>query len=195
LATTRKIAEAGLLQGLLSTPNALTKVEEFAHLCEFAVEVGAEYVLMNPLSRFGRGVKSQKRLAADEGSMRAIRAVTDRFREQGLDLALIRFPNDSKPLGGCEAGKLIYVFADGATAVCPYLVFAARTPDSRYSDTEFLVGNILDQDVTSALDAYDLYARFPGKDRKCSSCALDPMYGKGCPAAVVARGHHIGDAS
>lgn len=64
--TTRKFPEAGLLQGLLSTPNALTNVEEFAELCEFAVEVGAEYVLMNPLSNFGRGVKSQGRLVADE---------------------------------------------------------------------------------------------------------------------------------
>jgi MoaA/NifB/PqqE/SkfB family radical SAM enzyme len=55
VATTRKFAEAGLLQGLLSTPNALTEVEEFTALCEFAAEVGAEYVLMNPLSSFGRG--------------------------------------------------------------------------------------------------------------------------------------------
>ena len=60
LATTRKFADAGLLQGLLSTPNALTEVDEFAALCEFAVEVDAEYVLMNPLSSFGRGVKSQR---------------------------------------------------------------------------------------------------------------------------------------
>lgn len=194
VSNTRKIAEAGLLQGLLSTPNALTEVEEFARLCEFALEIGAEYVLMNPLSRFGRGVKSQKRLAADEDSMRAIRAVTSRFCEQGLDLALIRFPNDSKPLGGCEAGKLIYVFTDGATAVCPYLVFAARSPYSKYSDTEFLVGNILEQDVTSALDAYDFYGRFPvGRDPKCSGCALNTACGKGCPAAVVSRGHYIGD--
>jgi dTMP kinase len=125
VATTRKFAEAGLLQGLLSTPNALTEVGEFAALCEFAVEVGAEYVLMNPLSAFGRGVKSQDRLAADGAKMRAIQAVTGRFRERGIDLTHIRFPNDDKPLSGCDIGKLIYVFVDGQLAVCPYIVFAA----------------------------------------------------------------------
>ncbi|WP_246238566.1 hypothetical protein [Acrocarpospora corrugata] len=92
---------------------------EFAALCEFAVEVGAEYVLMNPLSPFGRGVKSHGRLAADSGRMRAIAEVTARFREQGIDVVHIRFPNDGKPLAGCDAGKLIYVFADGLTAVSP----------------------------------------------------------------------------
>ena len=40
VATTRRLAEAGLLQGLLSTPNALTDPEEFADLCAFALDVG-----------------------------------------------------------------------------------------------------------------------------------------------------------
>jgi MoaA/NifB/PqqE/SkfB family radical SAM enzyme len=146
LETTRKFGAAGILQGLLSTPNMLTQPEEFAALCEFAVETGAKYVLMNPLSAFGRGVKSQGRLAADTGKMRAIQELTERFRAKGIDLVHIRFPNDDKPLAGCDAGKLIYVFADGLTAVCPYLVFAARTPRSPYPDSDFLVGNILDSE-------------------------------------------------
>jgi MoaA/NifB/PqqE/SkfB family radical SAM enzyme len=49
--STHKFAKAGLLQGLLSTPNALTNVEEFAALCEFAADVGAQYVLMNPAAK------------------------------------------------------------------------------------------------------------------------------------------------
>ncbi|KWX03566.1 pyrroloquinoline quinone biosynthesis protein PqqE [Carbonactinospora thermoautotrophica] len=194
VATTRKFAEAGLLQGLLSTPNALTDVEEFAALCEFAVEVGAGYVLMNPLSSFGRGVKSRGRLAADETKMRAIHTVTERFRERGLDVVHIRFPNDDKPLGGCEAGKLIYVFADGLTAVCPYLVFAARTPQSKYKDREFLVGNILEGEVASALDAYNFHERFAvGSNAKCGACGMNSRCGKGCPAALVASGQYIRD--
>src|SRR2546429_606302 len=160
LATTRKFAEVGLLQGLLSTPNALTEVDEFAALCEFAVEVGAEYVLMNPLSSFGRGVKSQGRLAADDAKMRAIHGVTARFHERGLDVVHIRFPNDDKPLAGCDIGKLIYVFADGQLAVCPYIVFAARTPQSQYPDSEFLVGNIFRDEVGPLLDGYDFHGRF-----------------------------------
>lgn len=194
LATTRKFAESGLLQGLLSTPNALTDVDEFAQLCAFAVEIGAEYVLMNPLSSFGRGVKSKGKLAANDDKMRAIEAITRRFTADGLDLAHIRFPNDDKPLGGCDAGKLIYVFADGLTAVCPYLVFAARTPQSRYDDEDFLVGNILSDDVPAALDAYNFHDRYEvGANSQCKSCVLDSQCGKGCPAALVANGKLIGD--
>lgn len=194
LATTRAFAEAGLLQGLLSTPNALTNVEEFAALCEFAVEVGAQYVLMNPLSSFGRGVKSQGRLAADADKMRSIRDVTHGFRERGIDVVHIRFPNDGKPLAGCDAGKLIYVFADGQTAVCPYLVFAARTPQSQHADTEFLVGNILREDVAPALDGYDLASRLRmGDNAACTGCSMNAACGKGCPAAVISRGGHVGE--
>ncbi|MFF5245822.1 radical SAM protein [Streptosporangium sp. NPDC000095] len=194
VATTRAFAEAGLLQGLLSTPNALTDVEEFAALCEFAVEVGAEYVLMNPLSSFGRGVKSQGRLAANDDTMRSIRAVTERFRKRGIDVVHIRFPNDDKPLAGCDAGKLIYVFADGATAVCPYLVFAARTPQSPYADSDFLVGNILRQEVADALDGYDLAGTLAmGTNSTCGSCSMNASCGKGCPAALISRGRRIGD--
>lgn len=194
VATTRKFAEAGLLQGLLSTPNALTEPEEFAALCEFAVEVGAEYLLMNPLSSFGRGVKSQGRLAADEDKMRAIQVTTERFREHGLDLVHVRFPNDDKPLIGCDIGKLIYVFADGALAVCPYIVFAARTPQSRYRDSEFLVGNVFSDEVGQLLDAYDFHSRFAvGSNIKCGGCSLSGVCGKGCPAAIISRGGYIGD--
>ncbi|MEV5413173.1 radical SAM protein [Thermopolyspora sp. NPDC052614] len=194
LATTRAFAQAGLLQGLLSTPNALTDVEEFAELCAFAVEVGAEYVLMNPLSPFGRGVKSRNRLAAGDDTMRAIHAVTERFRDQGIELVHIRFPNDTKPLGGCDAGKLIYVFADGLTAVCPYLVFAARTPQSRYSDRDFLVGNVLHSEVADALDGYDVAGTLGmGANPTCRGCPMNSICGKGCPAAVIAQGQRIGD--
>ncbi|MFI6813298.1 radical SAM protein [Nonomuraea sp. NPDC050328] len=194
VSTVRKFADAGLLQGLLSTPNMLTTVEEFAALCEFAVEVGAEYVLMNPLSSMGRGVKSQGKLAAADDTMRAIQAVTSQFHEQGLELVHIRFPNDELPLGGCDAGKLIYVFADGGTAVCPYLVFAARTPQSPYPDSDFLVGNILHNDVVTALDAYDLGGKLAmGGNPTCGSCSLGGSCGKGCPAAVISRGLRIGE--
>lgn len=194
VATTRKFAEAGLLQGLLSTPNALTEVEEFAALCEFGVEVGAEYLLMNPLSSFGRGVKSKGRLAADDGKMQAIHGVTEHFRERGLDLTHIRFPNEDKPLAGCDIGKLIYVFVDGQLAVCPYIVFAARTPQSKYPDTEFLVGNIFQDEVGPVLDAYDFHSRYRvGSNIKCGSCGMNSECGKGCPAAIIANGGYIGD--
>ncbi|WP_043637155.1 radical SAM protein [Nonomuraea candida] len=194
VATTRKFAQAGLLQGLLSTPNALTSTGEFVDLCEFAVEVGARYVLMNPLSSFGRGVKSQQRLAADNDKMNAIAEATEKFRARGVELVRIRFPNPGKPLAGCDAGKLIYVFADGLTAVCPYLVFAARTPQSPHPDTDFLVGNILHQEVADALDGYDLEGKLRmGVNSSCGTCHMGGRCGKGCPAAVIANGARVGE--
>ena len=183
-----------MLQGLLSTPNMLTEPGEFAALCEFAVEVGARYLLMNPLSAFGRGVKSQRKLAADTVRMRAIRDVTEGFRSRGIDVVHIRFPNDDKPLAGCDAGKLIYVFADGLTALCPYLVFAARTPQSAYPDSDFLVGNILDGEIAGALDRYDLAGRLAmGVNDTCRACVMDGTCGKGRPATVISRGQSIGE--
>ncbi|WP_395108127.1 radical SAM/SPASM domain-containing protein [Actinomadura sp. SCN-SB] len=192
--TIRKFARAGLLQGLLSTPNALTDPGEFAELCAFAVEVGAQYVLMNPLSAFGRGSLSQGRLAAATAAMDTIRAVTEQFRGKGIDLVHIRFPNADRPLAGCDASKLLYVFADGQVAVCPYLVFAARTPRSRYSDTDFLVGDILRNEIAPALDHYDLEGTLGmGANPTCRSCGLNPDCGKGCPAAVISQGGRIGE--
>ncbi len=194
LQTTRLIASKGMLQGLLSTPNMLTRVEEFADLCRFAVELGAEYVLMNPLSSFGRGVKSQGRMAAPGETMSAIRRVTSQFANEGIDAVHIRFPNESaQPLVGCDAGKLIYVFSDGLTAVCPYLVFAARTPQSRHSDQEFLVGNILETSVAQSLDDYDMSRLAMGANSSCTTCSIESTCGKGCPAAVIANGGHVGE--
>ncbi|WBB48490.1 radical SAM protein [Verrucosispora sp. WMMA2044] len=190
--TTRRFADAGLLHGILSTPNVLTRPEEFTQLCAFAADLGAEYVLMNPLSSFGRGIKSHGRLAAPEQTMRAITAATAPLADR-VELVPIRFPNDERPLSGCDAGTLIYVFANGDTAVCPYLVFAARTPQSRHTDREFLVGNIFDGEIADVLDAYRFHDRYQvGADPTCGACALNSSCGKGCPAAVVAAGQRIG---
>ncbi|SCL36065.1 radical SAM protein [Micromonospora aurantiaca (nom. illeg.)] len=190
--TTREFADAGLLHGILSTPNALTRPQEFAELCAFAADLGATYVLMNPLSSFGRGVKSHGRLAAPEQTMRAITAATAPLADR-VELVPIRFPNDTRPLSGCDAGTLIYVFATGDTAVCPYLVFAARTPQSRHADREFLVGNILDGEIADALDAYRFHDRYEvGANPTCGTCAVSSSCGKGCPAAVVAAGQRVG---
>ncbi|MFI7437823.1 radical SAM protein [Micromonospora haikouensis] len=190
--TTRRFADAGLLHGILSTPNVLTRPQEFTELCAFAADLGAAYVLMNPLSSFGRGVKSHGRLAAPEETMRAIAAATAALADR-VELVPIRFPNDTLPLSGCDAGTLIYVFADGDTAVCPYLVFAARTPQSRHADREFLIGNILDGEIADALDRYRFHDRYQvGANPTCGACALNDSCGKGCPAAVIAAGQRIG---
>jgi MoaA/NifB/PqqE/SkfB family radical SAM enzyme len=110
VATVRRLAKAGLLQGLLCTPNNLAEAGEYGELCQFAVDCGAAYVLMNPLSSMGRGVKAKSRLAASTAAMNQIREETQPYAGQ-LDLAHIRFPNENGlPLAGCEAGRIIYVF-------------------------------------------------------------------------------------
>ncbi len=191
--TTQKFADAGILQGLLSTPNVFTTPEEFADLCRFALDLGAEYLLMNPLSAMGRGVKSKARLQASSDLMAEIRSATARFAAEGIELVHIRFPNSDKPLAGCEAGRIIYVFTDGSTAVCPYLVFAARSPASRHADTEFLVGNILEEDLSRPLADYSFHDRYRvGDNPTCGACSMSDGCGKGCPAAVVANGESIG---
>jgi radical SAM protein with 4Fe4S-binding SPASM domain len=194
IATVKKLAAAGLLQGLLCTPNALAEDEEYRELCAFAVEHGAEYVLMNPLSSMGRGVKSHGALAATEERMLHIHQLTDPFDGPDLDVVRIRFPNtDGKPLAGCEAGTIIYVFTGGEVTVCPYLVFAARTPQSQHDPAEFIVGNVLDDpDIAARLDAYDPARLRMGGNPTCRSCGIADSCGKGCPAAVISAGERIG---
>jgi radical SAM protein with 4Fe4S-binding SPASM domain len=192
--TTRMLAEKGLLQGLLSTPNALTNEADYRALARFAVETGATYLLMNPLSAFGRGAKSRRRLAADPSVMRSIQKAVELESNRTVEVVPIRFPNETDPLAPCIAGDIVYVFADGAVAVCPYLVFAARSPVSRYRDSAFIVGSIFDGEISDSLDSYRFHERYTvGTNSTCKSCSLSDSCGKGCPAAVVAEGGLIGD--
>ncbi|MET9631640.1 radical SAM protein [Lentzea sp. NPDC006480] len=196
IATVKKLGAAGILQGLLCTPNSLAQNEEYVELCTFARQNGARYVLLNPLGSMGRGVKSQSRLAKTTLHMQEIHALTAPFDGLDLDIAHIRFPNSAgKPLSGCEAGTIIYVFTPGEVTVCPYLVFAARTPASQHTDTEFIVGNIFtDPDIAQRLDGYRFHDRYRvGANSTCGSCSMNDGCGKGCPAAVVASGGRVGD--
>lgn len=192
--TMRAIGERGLLKGVLVTPNKLAELHEYDELCRCARECGAEYVLMNPLSSMGRGVRGIRRLGTSEPFMRAVAERLSAF-EDDIDIVPIRFPNDDRPLSGCEAGTIVYVFATGDVTVCPYLVFAARTPQSRHSDDEFIVGNVLEhRDIAARLDCYRLHDRSAAAaDPVCGTCAMADGCGRGCPAAVIAAGGRLGD--
>lgn len=193
IATIEALANYALLQGLLVTPNNLAEAEEYTKLCEFAVENGATYVLMNPLSSMGRGVKTAGKLGAPDEVMRQIANATSQFADK-VEMVHIRFPNEKKlPLAGCEAGNIIYVFTAGELTVCPYLVFAARTPQSQHKAEEFIVGNIFrDADIATRLDGYKLHERYRlGGNPTCEGCRLNTECGKGCPAAVISSGKRI----
>lgn len=189
----RHLSQHHLLQGFLVTPNNLAEISEYAELCEFAVQNNAIYVLMNPLSGMGRGIKTQERLRASDEAMRRIKKITSQF-SNCIQVVYIRFPNDQKlPLISCETGNIIYVFVRGEVTVCPYLVFAARTPQSLYNPDEFIVGNIFkDTDITEKLDVYKFHERYHlGNNLTCKSCSLNFQCGKGCPAAIIVSGQRI----
>ena len=189
----RDLGRRGLLKGVLVTPNRLAPLAEYDELCRYAKECGAEYVLMNPLSPMGRGVRGLRRLSASEDFMRSLSETVSAF-EGDLDIVRIRFPNDERPLSGCEAGTIVYVFAGGELTVCPYLVFAARTPQSRHNPEEFIVGNIFEHaDIADRLDRYQLHDRSQVEDRTCAGCAISAGCGRGCPAAVIAAGGWLGE--
>jgi len=193
--TIRRLKQFRLLQGLLVTPNNLAEIIEYAEICEFAIQNNATYVLMNPLSSMGRGVKAQKVLGASDEAMQRIREITSPFSNR-IQVVYIRFPNDQKlPLGSCEAGNIIYVFVNGEVTICPYLVFAARTPQSLYKPEEFIVGNIFkDADISDKLDAYKFHERYHlGNNSTCQNCPLNSQCGKGCPAAIIASGRRVED--
>ena len=193
--TVRKLARVRLLQGLLCTPNNLADSSEYQELCQFAAAHGAKYVLLNPLGSMGRGVKARRKLASPDEHMRVIWDLTERFNGPDLEIVHIRFPNTGgRLLAGCEAGTIIYVFAPGELTVCPYLVFAARTPQSQHDPAEFIVGNILtDSDIAARLDAFRFHDRYEvGANPICGSCQNATGCGKGCPAAVISAGHRIG---
>lgn len=190
--TIRQLARRRLLQGLLVTPNSLAEVGEYAELCDFAVQNEATYVLMNPLSSMGRGVKSKDKLGSPEEVMGRIREITASFDDR-IQRVLIRFPDNQLPLAPCEAGNIIYVFVHGEVTVCPYLVFAAKTPQSKHKPEEFIVGNILDDaDIAGKLDSYKFHERYRlGNNPTCKTCSIESKCGKGCPAAVISSGQHI----
>jgi len=196
LANTRRLGDAGLLKGILSTPNKLASVNEYEQLYALVAELGADYLLMNPLSSFGRGINSQRRLRADTAAMVDIEArVAARQQPGGPESVFIRFPNSSRLLSNCIAGDVFYVFVNGEVTVCPYLVFATENPGAQHDRSEFIVGNLFeDDDIVEQLDAYNLTARYPmGTNATCGGCANADGCGKGCPAAVITSGGRIGD--
>lgn len=174
------------------TPNRLADAQEYSEICEFAIENGAKYVLMNPLSSFGRGSRSKQRLESPDEIMRKVEQNTHAYGNK-IELVPIRFPNEDKPLSPCQAGNILYVFPNGNVSACAYISFAAENPGSQHSPQEFIIGNILeDDDVVSKVVDYSFDDYFTqGDNPKCNSCGLNSLCGKGCPAATITSGQKI----
>jgi len=182
------LGEKKLLKGILTTPNNYAPIEEYVQLCAFAHNIGARYLLMNPLSPFGRGIKVQS-LAYSREDMTALRQATLKFNDEDFEVVYIRFPADDLTLGECPLGSIPYIFANGDIAICPYMVFAAENENSQYDRQQFLVGNVYDDtNIKNAIEAY----RLP-------LCAdeIDPLqsnellYANGCLAMKIACNHRL----
>lgn len=178
------IGRYGLLNGILCTPNRFIKPEEYIELCDFAIRAGAKYLLMNPLSPFGRG-KNASKLALTSQEMNEIRHILDTHLSSVITnkyfrLIYIRFPDcEGKGNASCPAGLIPYVFTNGDIAICPYIVFAAENPDNDYQRSDFIVGNIFDKgNIAEKIHSYQHSHGF---------CHLGEKENLGCAAVKIAK--------
>lgn len=183
------LGEMGLLNGILTTPNKYATIPEYIELCKFAKGAGANYVLMNPLSPFGRGVETQP-LAFSTEEMITLKQETSDLMSETFEVVYIRFPNsDHKPIGECPRGSIPYVFCNGDIAVCPYMVFAANGSE-RYQPSDFIVGNIFDgADIAQNIKDCEFETTAYGqcKEDKGTNC------NRGCYAIKISNNQPLSD--
>lgn len=183
----RLLGKNGLLNGILVTPNHYCSINEYVQLCDFSKRTGANYVLMNPLSPFGRG-SAVNDLAYSREELIELREKTKKFNSDGFEIVYIRFPNvENLPIGKCEVGSIPYIFCNGDISICPYMVFAADNETNDYKSKQFIIGNIFDDiDIKQALKNY----KFPTNDNngfKCQNC------NNGCLAIKISNNQLLSD--
>lgn len=188
LSNIKVIGKANKLNGLLCTPNLFCDEKEFAEICKFGKANHAKYVLFNPLSRIGRGQKSLKH-SVEEGIFENIEKSTRSFIDEKFEVLYIRFPNIKKQLlPQCILGDMFYVFTNGDTTLCPYMVFACKNENSPYPIDEFILGNIISEDID--IDKYIIKSNLNNIIPKVECQKKGQCYG-GCHAAKIMDGHKI----
>lgn len=176
-----KLGSKNLLNGILTTPNSYATIDEYDQLCRFAKKVGARYVLMNPLSPFGRGHETQS-LAYSREMMISLRNITKYHNSNTFEVVFIRFPNDKGlEVSGCPLGSFPYVFTNGNVVICPYIVFASENDDNLYLSNNFTIYNIGLEDI-SIQDAINRF-RLPNGE----IVNLEDLEAKGCCAIKVSK--------
>lgn len=177
-----------MLKGILVTPNIYTPLEEYEEICKFAKSMCAEYVLMNPLSEFGRGEDNIK-LRLETSRLIELRERTKCYNDKDFQMVYIRFPQvKALPVSKCHAGEILYIFTNGNIAYCPYMAFAANDKASIYDTDQFIVGNCFEEhfDWEIALKQYTL----PCANRDSNSRINNR---EGCFAIKIANGLCLGD--
>lgn len=187
------LSQYHVLNGILVTPNSYTTIEEYYKLCKFAKEHGAKYVLMNPLSEFGRG-SEENGLGYTRDKLILLREKTQKLIDSSFEMVYIRFPNAGKKLSKCEYGKILYLFTNGDVAICPYMVFACNNENSKYEKKDFVLANIFQKNcnLNECLEQYSLPS-----EKRCTRSDCSDKYktecSRGCKAIVIANGHYLGE--
>ncbi len=182
------LSDYHMLKGILVTPNIYTPLEEYIEICKFAKSMGAEYVLMNPLSEFGRGEDNIK-LGIEKNKLIELRERTKEFNQENFQMVYIRFPQvKALPVSKCHAGEILYIFTNGDIAYCPYMAFAAKDKASLYDANQFIVGNCFKEefDWGVALKQYTLPCVNNDTDVRINNR-------EGCFAIKIANGLLLGD--
>lgn len=124
-----RLARAGLLKGILSTPNALAGEEEYDALFDLAKELEADYLLMNPLSSFGRGIRNRRLRADEEATERIQLRIGQRATAADPEPVFIRFPNRSLPLTNCIEARSFTCSSTATSPSVPTSCSPPRTPE------------------------------------------------------------------
>lgn len=187
------LSKYNLLNGIMTSPNKYSSIEEYIEVCKFAKKCNANYVLFNPLSNFGRGQYTQNLGYAKEELIELRKRIEkEKIETEKFQIVYIRIPgeNSNGELSECNC-EIPYIFTNGDVAVCPYLVFACQNEESKYNRKDFLYGNILDKEfnLLKSMHEYKFpeYNFQPSKNSNCEFC------NKGCKAIKIAYGLSIYD--
>lgn len=185
------VGRYNMLNGILTTPNSLISQKEYTQLLDFAVCSGAKYLLLNPLSPFGRG-KNVDELLLNSQQMHDIQTTMIDYKERvysanPFELVFIRFPSEEAiPSSPCAAGLIPYIFVNGDVAICPYIVFAAENSDNIYNRSDFIIGNMFHDSFILSQELEDYMKNHLFCERGCQE-------NMGCAAMKIAKNQQLYD--
>lgn len=187
------LSQYKLLNGIMTSPNKYSSDKEYLDICKFAKKYKANYVLFNPLSKFGRGEYTQNLAYSHEDLIKLRKRIEEeQLEDKNFQIVFIRIPKDGKDkvLSDCNC-EITYIFTNGDVAVCPYMVFACENEEAKYKRQDFLYGNILDNNF-NLLERINKY-KFPDYVENQNEIMLCKNCGKGCKAIKIAHGLSIFD--
>lgn len=189
----KKLSSNNLLKGLITTPNVFSNWQEYVDLCYFAKNIGAKYVIVNPLSEFGRGIDTKSTYSHSPEIIKKIKDETSKLIDFNFSITYIRLNTDNSPLGKCCANNIFYILANGDIYNCPYLYFSSLNDNCIYNSNDFLLGNIIsDNKFNTSSNVIDLFNNMnKNRNDKCKYCYLEKQCNFGCPAIILSSNQNL----